>query len=224
MEDAEQGTGPHAKLLAQAKRHRKLAEAAWSPQRARERDDLRFQVPEEQWTEDAKKARAPSWDGGVPIPARPMLSISRIAQPIQMVLNQERAAPLGVSIQPLSADAEQETAAILEGIYRRIERDSQAHIARSWAFKRAVQCGLGAYRVNTCYDDTSDDKTDQKIEIQRILHQEAVYFDPSATKPDFSDGNFAFVAGWMAIEDFKKQFPVTDIPEADSGRGARRRP
>src|SRR3972149_3437064 len=116
MEETEQGTGPHAKLLAQAKRHRKLAEAAWSPQRARERDDLRFQVPEEQWTEDAKKARARSGDGGAPTPARPMLSPPRIPQPIQMVLNQERAAHLGVSIQPLSADAEQETAAILEGI------------------------------------------------------------------------------------------------------------
>jgi hypothetical protein len=206
MEDEPTGTADE-KLLSQAKRHRKLAEAAWGKQREREKDDLRFQVPEEQWTEGMKAARRGGIDGGVVVPARPMLSISRLAQPIQMVVNQERAAHLGVSIQPLSADAETETAAVLEGIYRRIERDSQAHIARSWAFARAAKCGMGAYRVNTAYEDYSEDPMDQCITIERILHQEAVYFDPSASKPDFSDGNFAFVVQWMAVSDFKKQFP-----------------
>lgn len=203
------------KLLERAKEWFKLAQEAEQEQRERERDDLAFQVPELQWDESAKRQRLGTSYDGVPTPARPVLSISRIDQPVQMVLNQERAAHLGVSIQPLSADAETETAAILEGIYRRIERDSQAHIARSWAFSRAVMCGRGAYRVNTQYDETSDDPFDQTITIERILNQEFVYFDPSAQKPDFSDGRFAFVTSWVPWSTFKAEYPDSQTAEGD---------
>jgi hypothetical protein len=195
------------KLLDTAKKRFKLAQETMSKQREREKDDLRFQVPEEQWDESARRQRLGQAVDGVPTPARPVLSISKIDQPIQLVLNQERSARLGVSIQPLSPDAEDDVAKILEGIYRRIERDSQAHIARSWAFDRAVKCGRGAYRIRTDWDDESDDDMDQEIRIERILHQESVYFDPAATKPDWSDGEWAFITAWMARDTFEREFP-----------------
>jgi len=218
-DDAEhdKAESPEEEILELAKRRFKVCQETEQKQRDREKDDLRFQVPEEQWDEGARRQRLGYSIDGVPTPARPVLSISKIDQPIQMVLNQERAAHLGVSIQPLSADAETETAAILEGIYRRIERDSQAHIARSWAFSRAVMCGRGAYRINTVYDDTSDNPFDQCITIERILHQESVYFDPAAEKPDFSDGNYAFIATWMPFSDFKKEFPDAKTSKDETG-------
>ena len=208
---------PEEELLEQAKIRFKSSQEAEGKQRDREKDDLRFQVPEQQWDEAAKRQRLGFSIDGVPTPARPVLSISKIQQPIQMVLNQERGAHLGVSIQPLSAEAETETAKILEGIYRRIERDSQAHNARSWAFSRAVMCGRGVYRVNTKYDETSDNPTDQVIAIERILHQDSVYFDPAAEKPDFSDGNYAFVTSWVALSDFKKEWPNSKVSTEDTG-------
>ena len=215
VDSADTGKTPKTKLLDRAKRQFKQAQDAEMKQRQREKDDLRFQVPELQWDEAAKRARLGMGSDGVPQPARPVLSISKIDQPIQMVLNQERAAHLGVSIQPLSADAETETAAILEGIYRRIERDSQAHIARSWAFSRAVECGRGFYRVNTQYDETTDNPFDQTITIERILHQDAVYLDPSAQKPDFSDANFGFIAAWVSLADFKAEFPDAEAANTE---------
>lgn len=208
---------PEDELLEQAKKRFKASQEAEQKQRDREKDDLRFQVPELQWDEAAKRQRLGFSIDGVPTPARPVLSISKIQQPIQMVLNQERGSHLGVSIQPLSAEADDEVAKILEGIYRRIERDSQAHNARSWAFSRAVMCGRGAYRVNTKWDDTSDNPTDQVITIERILHQDAVYFDPSAEKPDFSDGNYCFVTTWVPMSDFKAEFP--DAKATDEATG-----
>lgn len=214
-ETDEVGETPKAKLLNQAKRRFKVSAEAEQKQRQREKDDLRFQVPELQWDDAAKRARLGMGNDGVPQPARPVLSISKIDQPIQMVLNQERAAHLGVSIQPLSADAETETAAILEGIYRRIERDSQAHVARSWAFSRAVECGRGYYRVNTQYDETSDNPFDQTITIERILNQDAVYLDPAAQKPDFSDGAYGFITSWVSRGDFKAEFPDAMISTCD---------
>ena len=202
-------------LLEQAKKRFKLAQETEDAQRQREKDDLRFQVPEEQWDENARRQRLGAVVDGVPTPARPVLSIPKLDQPIQLVLNQERAAKLGVSIKPLSPDAGVEEAIILEGLYRRIERDSQANVARSWAFDRAVKCGRGAYRVNTEYDESGGHPSDQVIRIERILHQNSVYFDPSATKPDFSDGEWAFITSWMPIETFKREFPESKVDAPD---------
>jgi hypothetical protein len=204
-----------AELLDKAKKRFKAAQEAEQKQRLREREDLRFQVPELQWDDNARAAREGKAGDGIPTPARPVLSIPKLDQPIQLVINQERAAKLGVSIQPLSADADPKTAEVLEGIYRRIERDSHAHVARSWAFDRAAKAGRGAYRVNTQYDDQSDNPFDQRIVIERILDQSAVYFDPSATMPDFRDGEFAFVTSWVPLATFKREWPKAKISGED---------
>src|SRR6185295_18012561 len=108
---------------------------------------------------------------GVTLPERPMLSIPSLDQPIQLVLNQEKAAHLGVQIHPLSEDADDDTAEVLQGLYRRIEVDSRANLARSFAFQRGVKAGTGEYEVTTEYDDDSAETKDQRIVIKRILHQ-----------------------------------------------------
>src|SRR3990172_8608939 len=92
-------------ILETAKERFKLAQEAEASQRLREKDDLRFQVPEEQWDEAAKKERAGSMEGGHPVPPRPMLSISKLDQPLQLIINQARSARLGVNIHPVSEDA-----------------------------------------------------------------------------------------------------------------------
>jgi hypothetical protein len=159
-------------LLERAKRCFKLAVDTEAKQRERERADLRFQVPEMQWDEAARKAR--DGDNGL-TPPRPILSIPKIDQPIQLVENQARTAMLGVNVHPISEDANDDTAEVIQGIYRRIERDSNAQQARLWAFDRAVKAGRGAYRVTTKYDEDADPRTfDQEIAIERILHQDMV--------------------------------------------------
>jgi hypothetical protein len=191
-------------LLERAKRCFKQACEAEANQREREREDLRFQVPEEQWDDNARRQRA----GDGITPARPILSISKLDQPIQLVHNQARQAKLGVNVHPVSENADDDTAEVIQGIYRRIERDSNADQARLWALDRAVKAGRGAYRVNTKWDEDSDPKNfDQEIVIERILHQDAVYFDPSAQKPDYSDGEWAFVTSWVPIETFRRKWP-----------------
>jgi hypothetical protein len=126
-------------------------------------------------------------------------------------MNQARTAELGVNIHPVSADADKEGAEIRQGLYRRIERDSNANQARLWALQRAVIAGRGVYRVNTKWDEDSDPQGpgafDQEIVIELILHQESVYFDPASTKPDCSDGNWVIFAAWMDRDKFKREFP-----------------
>jgi hypothetical protein len=77
---------PHAVALDRFK----LASEFFAPQRKREKADLAFQVPENQWPDGAKKNRGAEIINGVQIPERPMLSIPTLDQPIQLVLNQER--------------------------------------------------------------------------------------------------------------------------------------
>ena len=193
--------------LQQALDRFKVGSDADSDQRTREVDALRFQVPEFCWPTEVKDQRQPQLVGGVSIPQRPMLSIPSLDHPIQLVLNAEKAAHLGVSIHPLSDDAEEETADVLQGLYRRIEVQSRASLARSWAFERAVKAGRGYYRVITEPDPDSDDPYDQKITIKRILQQGSVVLDPFAQEADCSDGEWAFVVNDMPFDTYKRRYP-----------------
>lgn len=204
-----------AQTIAEALKRFKLSRDAYEAQRDRERDDLAFQVPELQWDAESRRAREGTVVGNVAIPPRPTLSISKLDQPIQIVLNQQKAAHLGVTIHPVSEDANADTAAMLQDLYRHIERDSRAQLARGWAFDRAVKAGMGFYRVNTTYDEHCGNPFDQKVVLERILQQDQVYLDPSAQMPDWSDGEYAFLCTWLSLDKFTREYPQSALADYD---------
>ena len=163
------------------------------------------------WPTEVKDQRKPQLIGGVAIPQRPMLSIPSLDHPIQLVLNAEKGAHLGVTIHALSDEANDDTAEIIQGLYRRIEVESRAGLARSWAFERAVKAGRGYYRVMTEPDPDSDDPFDQRIMIKRILQQGSVVLDPFAQEPDFSDGQWAFLVNDMPWSTYKRRYPNSQM-------------
>jgi len=201
----------HTEDLQQALDRFKMGSDADVDQRNREVDALRFQVPDLCWPTEVKDQRKPQIIGGVAIPQRPMLSIPSLDHPIQLVLNAEKAAHLGVTVHPLSEDANDDTAEVIQGLYRRIEVESRAGLARSWAFERAVKAGRGYYRVITEADPDSDDAFDQRIIIKRILQQGSVVLDPFAQEPDFSDGQWAFLINDMPWETYKRRYPRSEM-------------
>lgn len=193
----------------------KLAEDSNKDQAEREQEDLSWQVPENQWDDAARAARTGKTGGDIAVPARPMLSIPKIKQPMAIVDNQFRSAHLGVNIHPISDDADDDTAEVYQDLYRAMERDSNAGQARWWAFDRAKQAGRGWYRLNTVYDEQTEDPFDQKVVIERILYQSAVLIDPSATKADCSDANWGFHYSWLPIDVFKRRWPDSKIASID---------
>lgn len=207
------------KIVQEAKDNFDLVQDTISEQELREREDLKFQVPELQWDDTARRQR----QGGIVqgtnanLPARPIISIPRISQPIQLILNQQRNAHLGVNVHPLSENANKDTAEVIQGLYRKIERDSRADIARAWAFDRAVKVGRGCYRVDVKYDDEGGHPFDLKITIDRILYQAQVYLDPAATQPDWSDGCWAFLVHWMDLQKFRDKYDKAKFPVAGEG-------
>ena len=170
----------------------KLCTDAIDKQTTRETAALEFQVPENHWPKDWQDARKGQIIAGQSIPARPMLSIPKLNQAYQELDNQFTAAHLGVQVHALSEDAEDETADVLQGLYRRIEVDSRAPLARGWAYQRAYKAGRGAYKVDKVWDTETGSPGDQKIVIKRFLRQECALFDPFAQEPDSSDMRYAF--------------------------------
>jgi len=204
------------KLLERVKACFKLCVDTEAKQRERERDDLSFQVPENQWDEESRKQRQGGIVGGQVVPPRPMLSISLLAQPLQLILNQAAQAKLGVDLHPVSESASAELGEIKQGLYRRIERDSNAHQARLWALDRAIQCGRGWYRVNTKWDEDGDDPLDQEIVVERIFRQDCVYIDPAAVEADFSDARWGMIVSWVPLETFEEEFPGVKVTAGDT--------
>lgn len=194
----------------------KLGVDARKKQRDREKSALEFQVPEKQWPSDVRDSRKGQIVAGVPIPARPTLSIPSLEQPIRLVLNQEKAAQLGVQIHPISEEANDETAEILQGLYRRIEVDSRAGLARSFAYERGVKCGTGEYEITTEYDPDGGSKFDQKIVIKRLLFQGSIVRDPFAQEPDWSDGLWAFKPTDLQFDAYKRKYSKSKLAEYDS--------
>jgi hypothetical protein len=189
----------------------KVGIEADAEQRKREVDALKFQVPALSWPSDVKEQRKPQLVGGVAIPQRPMLSIPTLDHPIQLTINAERAAHLGIGIHPLSDAADDDTAEVLQGLYRRIEVDSRASLARSWAFERAVKSGRGFYRVMSERDPDGENAFDQRIVIKRILQQGSVVLDPFAQEADFSDGTWAFLTNDMPWDVYKRRYPKSQM-------------
>jgi hypothetical protein len=204
------GARDHPDVVQEALDRFAVCVAAEEKQREREVQALEFQVPEKQWPAEVKLTRGAqtvrTQKGEVTIAARPMLAIPKLDQPIQLVLNQERAAHLGIQVHPLNDAATDATATILQGLYRAIEVDSRASLARSWAFERLVKAGRGVYRILKEYDETSDHPSDQKIVIKRIYEQGAVYFDPAACEPDSSDAEYAFVVEDVPLARYKRRY------------------
>ena len=204
---------PDKALLSTALDRFKVAAEATSGQRKRELEALHF-VRGDQWLDEHKKARQGHAAGsGFPaVPARPCLTINKLIQPVDQLVTQQRQARLALKFAPKTDGASQEVAEAFEDIARAIQTDSRAHLARSWAFERATQCGRGYYRILTDYANDGDDDLD--IIYKRILNQATVYLDPFAQEPDWSDGEWAFITEDIPHEQYRRRYPRSKLSEA----------
>lgn len=201
-----------ARLL-KARERFKLGNEADGPQCDREQDDTSFEDGN-QWPTDILQSRLGQQptNGQSAVPARPTLVINKVRRSVQQVLNQEREADIGVEI--VAADdfgdlgiiPDDTEIQLREGLVRRIQRESKAADARSWAFKRAVIAGRGYYLVMTRY---LPGKTwDQEIYVHRIYNQAGVVLDPSHEQPDGSDADWGFIGTWVPWERIAAEYPT----------------
>jgi hypothetical protein len=212
-------------FLKKARDRFKLANDADSDQATREQDDIRFEAGD-QWPADIKLARQGQQPtNGMPaVPARPTLVINKVKEPVRQILNSERASDIGIELVPaddfgdLGIRPDDTEVTLREGLVRRIQRESQAADARTWAFKRAVIAGRGFYLVMTRF---LPGKTwDQEIYIHRIYNQAGVLLDPSHEQPDGSDADWGFIGTWIPWDRYRAEYGTladgAENPYADS--------
>lgn len=199
-------------FLALARERFEQVEEAEAEQRQRELDDLAF-YNGDQWDADtlARRRAQPATSNGLPpVPARPCFVINKQREPVRQVLNQERQSDLGIELVAaddfgdLAPPIDDSEIQLREGLVRRIQRDSQAQDARTWAFARAVQAGRGYYLVMLRY---MPGKTwDQEIYVQRLYNQACVSLDPAHEQPDGSDAEWGFIGRDVPWAEYKATY------------------
>lgn len=202
----------------------------FTEQRKREVEDLKFVDFDDQWDPAVRASRS----GGAgtqasansvglpPTPPRPTLTINQLRGPCQQVASQRRQARLALEFSAKGNGASAEIAEVFEDIARGIQAESRAAIARNWAADRAEKCGTGWYRIDTqyCLETPTDDAAwnDQEIVYRRILNQGSVFPDPNAQEPDFSDGKSLFITQDIPVEDYKRDYPDSQLTDYDDAQ------
>jgi len=184
-------------------------------QRRRELEDLAFYSGgDHQWSKEALDARrsqtSANADGLPPVPARPVITINKVREPIHQILNQERQSDMTIELAAaddfgaLVGPLDNTEIELREGLIRRIQRASEAADARTWAFMRAVIAGVGYYRVMTRF--VQGKSWNKEIILQRIYNQSSVTLDPAHEQPDGSDCEWEFIGTDMRWEDYHRQY------------------
>lgn len=158
--------------------------------------DLKFSRAGDQWPEQIKAQREA--DG------RPCLTINKLPAFIRQVVNDTRQNKPSIKVHPVDSGADRETAKVINGLIRNIERSSKADIAYDTAVECAVSNGFGYMRVGLEY--AYDDVFDLDITIDRVANPFSVYGDPYSTSADGSDWNTAFVVERLSKAEFEKRF------------------
>lgn len=160
-------------------------------------EDIEFARLGEQWPAEVRKARAAE--------GRPCLTVNKLPAFIRHVVNQARQAKPSIKVSPVDGGADVETAEVIAGLVRSIERHSDADVAYDTAIDHAVTCGFGFFRIGIEY--AHDDTFDLEARIERIANPLMVHWDVTSTRFDASDWDYAFVSDWLSLEQFKARYP-----------------
>jgi hypothetical protein len=169
-------------------------------------DDLKFARLSEQWPEQIRKQRE--------IDGRPILTINKMPAFIRQVVNDSRQNRPQIKVKPVDDKADIDTANVLEGLIRNIERTSKADVAYDTAVDYAVSMGWGYIRVNIDYE--YDDTFDKCLKIERIANPFSVYGDPYSTSMDGSDWNRCWITELKSKEEFTAKWKNADPVDWES--------
>ena len=167
-------------------------------------EDIQFSAGE-QWPDNVKRERDQDF--------RPCLTINRIPQFIRQITNDQKQNRPSIKVSPVDNKADVETARILQGMIRHIENSSDADTAYDTAFDSAVRGGFGYFRIKTDY--VSPMSFEQELRFEMIRNRFSVQIDPSSQKLDGSDMNFGFIARNMTKDEFKAEFPDSEMSSMD---------
>ena len=169
-------------------------------------NDIKFARLSEQWPDEIKKQRR--------LEGRPALTINRLPAFIKQVVNDARQNKPGINISPVEA-SDADTAEVIEGLIRSIERHSNADYAYDTAIDHAVTSGFGFIRLTTDY--VHDDSFDLEARIERVPNPLQVHWDVTSTSADASDWDYAFVSDMLTEDEFEAKYPKAEKVNFEAG-------
>ena len=187
-------------ILKEALERFEESQDASSHNREEAEEDITFSRLGDQWPEDIKKQRQ---DEG-----RPCLTINKLPAFIRQIVNDARQNKPGIIVSPVDNGADIDTADVISGIIRSIERNSSADVAYDTAIDHAVSGGFGFFRIGI--DFAHADTFDMEARIERIANPFSVHWDTSTTKFDASDWMYAFVSDWLTEDEFEARYPEAE--------------
>ena len=162
------------------------------------------------WIEDVKFAHGDSdnnwqWDQEdlYARKDRTNITVNKVKQHNRQITNDARQNQVSIKIKPEGNGAHEETAKIIQGLIRHIEKNSKAETAYDIAFDFAVDGGIGYWYVTTDYID--NESNDKEIKIRPIPNPLNVYMC-EGEEFDGSDSPYAFIFKDMRKEEFKAKY------------------
>lgn len=156
--------------------------------------DLKFALLGDQWSGDDLAARE----------GRPSLTVNKLAQYVNQVVNEARQAKQEIKVLGVDGKADRAVADIMTGLIRNIEYNSRADVATETAYEHAIAGGMGYFGVITCY--AGEDTFDQDIKFRTFENFLAVKLDCDSTMPDGSDSDWGFVEDKMVKDEFEAEY------------------
>lgn len=184
------------KLLEQAKTY-------WFDIYQAAKDDLRFSIGLDHWSDSEVHARAD----------RPCLVVNELTQYINQVVNDERQNTPSINVIPVGEGSDIETAKIFKGLIRNIEYRSGADEVYDTAGEYAVTCSIGFIRVDHNY--VSEDSFLQELQIKRVQNPLTTFIDPASIECDGRDAEWAISLDTIGKEKFEELYPGREFSSFD---------
>ena len=176
-------------------------------ERKKGQDDIDF-INGDQWEKDIIEQRGKG---------RLCLTINKLPTFLDQIDGDIRLNTPALKVKAVDDASDPDTADVLEGIVRYIQRNSRANKIHAWAGLHAAAGGRGAWRILTDY--ISDHSMDQEIILKRIVDSYSVYYDPAAEDDDKQDGNYFIILTLLTKEEYKEEYnfdPVDFDMEGES--------
>tara|TARA_Y100000310_G_scaffold67277_1_gene62574 strand:- start:17688 stop:19940 length:2253 start_codon:yes stop_codon:yes gene_type:complete len=188
---------PSDPVMREALDHFEESESGTTENRTNYKDDTKFARMGNQWPDTIKKQREQE--------SRPVLTINKLPAFIRSVVNESRQNKPGIKVGPVDNGADEDTAEVIGGLIRSIERNSTAEVAYDTAIDHAVTGGFGFFRI--AIDYAHDETFDLEALIQRIPNALMVHWDASSSEFDASDWEYAFISELVGKREFERRYP-----------------
>lgn len=139
---------------------------------------------------------------------KPRFEVNKLHMACVRIFSEYRNNRISVDYRPKDDDADDDTAGLLNGLYRADEQRSGGQEAYDNAFDEGIAGGMGAWRLRNVHTDEFDEDDDtQQIAFEPIYDADSsVFWSLDGKKYDKSDASRCWVISSMGREEYAEKY------------------